>query len=193
MHYARDCTNPTRISCLYYPQFDHEMVDCPTLIAQMCEKGVLQPTLTQNIQMMRSEPCKEDPNMNMMLRSGATIGEDKGKQPEEDTWVHKAPTKEPEFDLEHARETFMEAKKSFMEASTSGSKDQPELEMDPSMLATFLETCIKLLRENKAVKGLQELITRCAGSREPHVVQKLGKHPLRTEREMRFDGADWRV
>jgi len=28
---------------------------------------------------------------------------------------HKAPTKEPEFDLEHAKETFMEAKKSFME------------------------------------------------------------------------------
>ena len=61
----------------------------------------------------------------------------------------------------------MEAKKSFTEASTSGSKDQPELGMDPSMLTTFLETCMKLLCDNKVVKGLQELITRCAGSREP--------------------------
>jgi len=43
-HYARDFTNPMRISCLYYEQFDHEMVDCLTLIAQMCEKEVLQPT-----------------------------------------------------------------------------------------------------------------------------------------------------
>ena len=106
----------------------------------MCEKGALQPTPTQNIQMMRSKPCEEDPNVNIVLRSGATIGEDNGKQPEEDTWVHKAPTKEPEFDLEHTKEMFMEAKKSFTEASTSGSKDQPEPGMDPSMLTTFLET-----------------------------------------------------
>ena len=69
-------------------------------------------------------------------------------------WVCKAPTKEPEFDLERAKETFMEAKKSFTEASTSGSEDQLELEMDPSMLTTFLETCMKLLCDSKAVKGL---------------------------------------
>ena len=48
-HYARDYTNLTRISCPYCEQFDHEMVDCPTLIAQMHEKGVLQPTPTQNV------------------------------------------------------------------------------------------------------------------------------------------------
>ena len=67
--------------------------------------------------MMRSEPRQEDPNVNMMLESGMTTGEDKGKWPEEDTWVHKAPTKEPEFDLEPTNETFMEAKKSFAKAS----------------------------------------------------------------------------
>ena len=63
--------------------------------------------------------------------------------------------------MEHARETFMEAKKSFAEASTSGSKDKPDQEMDPSMLTTFLETCMKLLHDRKAVKGLQDLINRC--------------------------------
>ena len=62
--------------------------------------------------MMRSEPCEEDPNVNMMLRSDTTMGEYKGKQPKENTWVCKAPTKEPEFDLEHAKKIFMEAKKS---------------------------------------------------------------------------------
>lgn len=173
-HYACDCTNPTRISCSYCAQFDHEMIDYPTLIAQMREKGVLQPPPTQNIQMMRLEPCEEDPNVNMMLRSDATTGEDKGKQPKEDTWVHKAPTKE----LEHAKETFMEAKKSFAEASTSGSKDQSEPGMDPSMLTTFLKTCMKLQYDNKVVKGLMELITRCVGSGEPRIVQKLGKHTV---------------
>ena len=162
------------------------MVDCPTLIAQMRKKRVLQPTPTQNIQMMRSKLREEDPNVNIVLRSGATTGEDKGKQLEEDTWVRKGPTKEPEFDLECAKETFMEAKKRFIEASTSGSKDQLELGMDPSMLTTFLETCMKLVSDNKAVKGLQELITRCAGSGEPCIVRKLGKCALCTGREMRL-------
>lgn len=73
--------------------------------------------------MMRSEPCDEDPNVNMMLRNGMNTREYKGKYPEEDTWVHKAPTKDLEFDLGCTKETFMEAKKSFAEASTSGSKD----------------------------------------------------------------------
>jgi len=80
----------------------------------------------------------------------------------------------------------MEAKKSFMEASTSDSKDQPKTGMDPSMLTTFLETCMKLLCDNRAVKGLQELITRCTGSGEPCLVWKLGKCTLHTGREMRL-------
>jgi len=80
----------------------------------------------------------------------------------------------------------MEAKKSFIEASTSGGKDQLEPGMDPSMLTTFLETCMKLLRDNKVVKRLQELITRCVEPGEPRVVWKLGKHALHTGREMRF-------
>jgi len=112
--------------------------------------------------MMRFEPREEDLNVNIMLRSGITIGDDKGKQPEESAWVHKAPTKEPEFNLECTKETLMEAKKSFMEASTSSSKDKLEPEMNPSMLTTFLEICMKLLRDSKAIQGLQELITRCA-------------------------------
>ena len=82
------------------------------------------------------------------------MGDDKGKQPEYSTWVRKALTKEEEFYLEHTQETFMEAKKSFTDASTSGRKDRLELEIDLSMLTTFLETCMKLLRDNKAVKGL---------------------------------------
>jgi len=59
---------------------------------------------------------------------------------------------------------FMEAKNSFTKASTSGSRDKPDQEMDPSMLMTFLETCMKLLRDSKSVKGLQELINKCAGN-----------------------------
>jgi len=61
---------------------------------------------------------------------------------------NRAPTKEPKFDLERAKETFMEAKKSFTEASTLGSKDKLEPKMDPLMLTTFLETCMKLLHKS---------------------------------------------
>lgn len=69
-------------------------------------------------------------------RSRIMTGDDKGKQPEESAWVRKAPTKEPEFNLEHAKETFMEANK----------------------------TCMKLPHDSKAVKEPQELITRCVGT-----------------------------
>jgi len=80
----------------------------------------------------------------------------------------------------------MEARKSFIDASTSKIKDRSELEMDPSMLTTFLETCMKLLRDSKAIKVLQELINRCVGTTpgEPHVVWKLGNDVTRTVREM---------
>lgn len=45
---------------------------------------------------------------------------------------------------------------------------------------------MKLLHDSKAAKGLQELITRYAGPRELHMVQKLGKHAMRTGMEMRL-------
>lgn len=50
--------------------------------------------------MMRSEPRKEDLNVDIVLRSGITTRGDKGKQLEESVWVCKAPIKEPRFDLE---------------------------------------------------------------------------------------------
>lgn len=82
--------------------------------------------------------------------------------------------------------TSKEAQTSFTEVSTPGNRDPIELGMDPYMLTTFLETCMKLLRINRAVKGLHELITRCIASGEPRVVQKLGKHVLHTGQEVRM-------
>ena len=84
----------------------------------------------------------------------------------------------------------MEVKKSFVEASTLGSQDKLVEELGPSMITTFLETCMKLLHDSKAMKGLQELINWCARkdgtTSELHVVRKLGKHKARTGREMRL-------
>lgn len=77
-HYALDFINLKRTSCFYYTQFDHEAKDCPTLIPRLRKKGVLQHPSTHNLQMMRPESCEEDPNVNMMLRSGVTTSDDKG-------------------------------------------------------------------------------------------------------------------
>lgn len=108
---------------------------------------------------MRAEPNEENPNVNIMLRSRIKIGDDKGKQPEEDGCVCKAPKKEDGFDLECMKENFMEAKKRFAEASTTGShnrvpKTNVTTEADPSVLTMFLETCMKLFPDNKAMKGI---------------------------------------
>ena len=99
--------------------------------------------------MMRDESLEEDPKVNIMLRSETTTREDKGKQPTEGEWVRKAPEKETGFDLERTKQTFMETKKSFTKASTSRSLNKlPDTsiptEVDPSVLTTFLETCMKL-------------------------------------------------
>ncbi len=126
--------------------------------------------------------------MNIVLRSGMTTCKDKGKRPEEGEWVCKSLEKEVRFNLESAKESFMEAQKSFAEASISGSEDKQSEEMDPSMLTTFLETCMKFLHDSKAVNGLEELINKCAGnaSAGPCVIRKIGKHKARTGCEMRL-------
>jgi len=52
---------------------------CPTLIARIRNIGALPPQSTQNLQMLRFEPCEEDPNVNIVLRSGVATGDAKGK------------------------------------------------------------------------------------------------------------------
>lgn len=78
-HYAHECTNPTHPLCKYCTQFDHETKDSPTLIARIHDKGVLPLQLTQNLQMMRSEPHEEDLNVNIVFQSGIATSDDNGK------------------------------------------------------------------------------------------------------------------
>jgi len=72
-HYVWDCTNPTRVSCPYCEQFDHELIDFPMLLAQIREKRKAPPTTTQNVQMIRAEPRDEESKVNTVLRSGAIL------------------------------------------------------------------------------------------------------------------------
>lgn len=86
--------------------------------------------------MMTFKPHDDEPMVNMIAWSGVATREVNGK-------------------------TNMEARENFIGISIQGSRDRPESDRDPLMLTTFLETCIKLLRDNKAVRGLQEVINRC--------------------------------
>lgn len=151
------------------------MVDYSTLIAQIHEKGVLQSPPTQNIQMMRAEPREEDPSINMVLRSGTTIGGNPQEERAEGGKRRDTATKKHDFEPEQGKKMSREAQRSFAATSTPGRRDQTEPRLDPSMITTFLETCMKLLRDSKVIQGLQELITRCVGSGEPQVVQKIGR------------------
>lgn len=74
--------------------------------------------LMQTSQMMMDKPREEDKSINIVLRSGMMTSLVKGKKHEEDKWVCKYLEKEVDFDLTCPKETLMEAKKSFVEAST---------------------------------------------------------------------------
>lgn len=83
---------------------------------------------------------------------------------EKNVWVRKAANKEMGFTVNKVKETFMESKRSFMDEGASTSRTQimgkseetsTAQEADPSLLASFLKTCMKLLRDKKAVEGLQ--------------------------------------
>jgi len=49
------------------------------MTASMQEKKAQPQHPTQKLQMMRNEPCEEDPNVNIMLISRITTGDNKGK------------------------------------------------------------------------------------------------------------------
>lgn len=94
------------------------------LMENMQEKKMQPRQPMQNIRMMRAEPHEEDHSINIVTRSGMTIGVDKGKQPETDGWVCKAAEKEIDFDLNHVKETLMEEKKNFVGISTLGTQEK---------------------------------------------------------------------
>ena len=53
--------------------------DFPILLDKIHKKGAKPEKPTQNLQIMRAEPREEDYMVNILLWSGATTSEDKGK------------------------------------------------------------------------------------------------------------------
>lgn len=157
---------------------------------------------TQNIHMMRSKSRKYGFSVNIVTRSGIAIGEDKvvGKKLEENPWVHKATDKENEFNFHKAKEKFMDTKTRFVDSGASTSKHQSAWtekseevidtqETYPSVLTSFLQTCMKFLSDQISVEGLQKLIDNCTGKGKSLpkqcVVHKVDKSKKRMGWEMR--------
>src|SRR5271156_5824801 len=107
------------------------------------------------------------PALHVVTRSGASTElQNKGKQIAE-PWVRKTPEKIPSFDVRREKDTFMEARKDFADSSTSVSTTQKlrhqlqsqEASFDQvSTLTSFLQSCMKLLRNQDAVAELQKII-----------------------------------
>ena len=103
------------------------------------------------------------PAINVVTRSGATRKVQNTEQQPYETWVRKAPEKVPTFDIEREKETFMEAKRDFATPSTSvapaqqhqqRSQTQEALTDKVSTLSSFLQSCLKLLRNQNALSDL---------------------------------------
>lgn len=77
--------------------------------------------------MMNVEPREDEPHVNIVARSGATTGDDKGKKKVEETWVRKTIEKAPRFSILKEKETFMGAKRSFVDVGASTSTAQSTL------------------------------------------------------------------
>ena len=113
--------------------------------------------------------CREKtyPTINVVTRSGTTTQvQNKGKQHDE-AWVRKTPGKIPSFDVGREKGTFMEAKKDFSDPRTSVATMQQQLQFQEALsdqvstLTSFLQSCMKLLRNQNALNELQKFIQSC--------------------------------
>ena len=95
--------------------------------------------------------------------------QNKEKQPDE-AWVRNTPKKIPAFDVGREKGTFMEAKKYFSDPRTSVATTQQHQqqlqsqEASPTQVSTitsFLQSCMKLLRNQNALNELQKVIASC--------------------------------
>ena len=92
----------------------------------------------------------------------------------DEAWVRKAPEKTPTFDVEREKETFMEAKKDFVDLGTSVAPTQQPQQQEQSQeastdkistLSSFLQSCMKLLRNENDLNELQKFIASCKPQR----------------------------
>ena len=133
--------------------------------------------------------------INVVTRSGATTHIQNTETRPTEPCVRKAPAKIPAFDVKREKETFMEAKRDFANPNTSVApaqqpqqqSQQQEASTDKvSTLSSFLQSCMKLLRNQNALNELQKFIASCEPQRSSGK-EKIVNRVRRTGREMRLN------
>ena len=81
-------------------------------------------TPTQDLQILSIEQ-RPAPAINVVTRSGAMTHIQPAETLPDEAWVRKAPVKVPAFDIEREKETFMEAKKDFVDSHIAVAPAQP--------------------------------------------------------------------
>ena len=112
-----------------------------------------------------------------------------GEKVETESLIRKIGSKQEGLDLEKERETFIATRRDFIGTEASTSLLLANLKVDEEV-KPFLQACMKLLRNPKAVQNLQALIDSCATrpTMSPDIkdVHKLYRYKKHTGREMRL-------
>ena len=139
---------------------------CPNLIAKIQERNSAP---TQNIQMIVVEQ-RSIPAINVVTRSGATTHVQNTEKQSIEAWVRKTSENIPAFDVDREKETFMEARRDFDDPGTSVATTQQHQQQSHSQeaspdqvstLTSFLQSCMKLLRNKNALNELQKVLQSC--------------------------------
>jgi hypothetical protein len=146
-----------------------------SLLAKLQEKQG--PQKNSEIQLIKAEPRREYHRVVFITRGGIVTGEDRmtqGKTTEE-SGIRKATEKTQTFDAKKEKQMFKEARREFMGDQGSSSKTRPEVReygmplafdqstsfgdgKEASKLVSFLYTFIEMIKDEKAIQELQNLV-----------------------------------
>ena len=172
----------------YCKAFNHAIEECLVLLAKIPEKQQ-----NQNVQFIGVEQWSLDPTMNVVMRSGVVTGGKKAKP--SGAWVRKAKEKQPTIDLNKIKETFVNTNKEFFIPDPPSKKEKgpeiagasTELHSDwkastsaiafqgnepTSNIKSFLQSCLKLIRDENAQLEVQRLIDYCDRANLPTTAKR---------------------
>lgn len=117
-------------------------------------------TPMQNVQRAKAELRDKYPRLNVITHSGMATG-GPGEKTTIEPLIRPAVRKQERLDLKKEKETFVTACKDFAEVEASTSQQPEDFKVDEEV-EPFLQACMKLLYNPKAMEHLQALIDSCA-------------------------------
>jgi hypothetical protein len=171
----------------------------------------------QNVQLIGVEDRTPDQKINVIMRGGLVTNDAQSIGVKQSTaeWVRKSIVKSPTFDLHKEKETFLQVRRDFYDVEASASKtnykekeivsiplhsdpfvgeEQQHLSIRPheenesiGLVKSFLQSCLKLLKDERVILEMQNLIDKCEQPISMDTVNKAVHHIkkyVQTGREM---------